>query len=269
MSSSSPFDPKALKKLHEYVTRCGGDDTMLDGWSAHTKARESGAAHYSGQADSYWYDAHGKIFRSMAAATRSLGLEPSSPGTLLTSDPKALEKLHEYVARCGGDDTMLDGWSAQTRVREPNAAYPHVRTEHVFIDSQSRRFASMAAVARFLRVEPELLDRNAHPTGPRCSRRPIKRPCFRDDYISEAESRACSALSAHCGPSEVYCSACGHGDNEQGNDILRCDGPGCGPACEPVPTSEISLLDADNVRVLDAGDVGDGSAVVVCAEVYT
>ena len=235
-------DPAALEKLRAYVARCGGDDAMLDGWSAETAAREPTTKPRSRAADSYYHDPHGKTFNSMASVVRSLGLEALRG----SSDPAELGNLREYEAGCGSDEDTLDGWTAQ--VRQPAAAHPAVRIDHVFIASQRRSSRPMTAFATTL----------AERQGPRCSQRPVKRRRTSDDYISETESRGCGAPSTHRGPwpgcatvpSDTQCSTL--------------------PAYDPEAASEASLLlDADNVRVLDdAGDVWDGSDVlVVCAEV--
>ena len=235
-------DPAALEKLRAYVARCGGDDAMLDGWSAETAVREPTTKSRARGFDSYYYDPQRKTFNSMASVVRSLGLEALRG----SSDPAALGNLREYEAGCGSDEDTLDGWTAQ--VRQPAAAHPAVRIDHVFIDSQRRSSIPMTAVATTL----------AERQGPHCSQRPIKRRRTSDDYISETESR-CGAPSTHRGPwpgcaavpSDTQCST--------------------RPAYEPEAAPEANLLlDADNVRVLDdVGDVWDGSdaVVVVCAEV--
>ena len=240
--TTSPSSGYVFDQLRAYVARCGGDDAMLDGWSAQTAVREPTRPEAKPHTDSYYHDPHGKTFTSMASVVRSLGLE----GLRGSSAPAALGNLREYEAGCGSDEDTLDGWTAQ--VRQPAAAHPAVRIDHVFIDSQRRSSRPMTAVATTL----------AERQGPRCSQRPIKRRRTSDDYISETESRGCGAPSTHRGPwpgcaavpSDTQCSTC--------------------PAYEPEAASEASLLlDADNVRVLDdAGDVWDGSDVlVVCAEV--
>ena len=243
--TTSPSSGCVFDQLRAYVARRGGDDAMLDGWSAQTAVREPTRPGARGASDSYYHDPHGKTFKSMASVVRSLGLEDLRDAGR-SSDPTALGNLREYEAGCGSDEDTLDGWTAQ--VRQPAAAHPAVRIDHVFIDSQRQSSRPMTAVATTL----------AERQGPRCSQRPIKRRRTSDDYISETESRGCGAPSTHRGPwpgcaavpSHTQCSTC--------------------PAYEPEAASEASLLlDADNVRVLDdAGDVWDGSDVlVVCAEV--
>ena len=239
--TTSPSPGCVFDQLRAYVARCGGDDAMLDGWSAHSAVREPAMPEEKPITDKFYHDPHGKTFNSMASVVRSLGLEALRG----SSDPAVLGNLREYEAGCGSDEDTLDGWTAQ--VRQPAAAHPAVRIDHVFIDSQRQSSRPMTAVATTL----------AERQGPHCSQRPIKRRRTSDDYISETESR-CGAPSTHRGPwlgcaavpSDTQCSTL--------------------PAYEPEAAPEANLLlDADNVRVLDdAGDVWDGSdVVVVCAEV--
>ena len=241
--TTSPSPGCVFDQLRAYVARCGGDDAMLDGWSAHSAVREPAMPEEKPITDKFYHDPHGKTFNSMASVVRSLGLEALRG----SSDPAALGNLREYEAGCGSDEDTLDGWTAQ--VRQPAAAHPAVRIDHVFIDSQRQSSRPMTAVATTL----------AERQGPHCSQRPIKRRRTSDDYLSETESRGCGVPSTHRGPwpgcaavpSDTQCSTL--------------------PAYEPEAAPEANLLlDADNVRVLDdVGDVWDGSdaVVVVCAEV--
>ena len=146
-------------QLRAYVARCGGDDAMLDGWSAETAVREPAVPEEKRATDSYYYDPHGKTFNSMASVVRSLGLEAlrdaASFGGALgrSSDPAALEKLRAYVARCGGDDAMLDGWSAETAVREPTTKSRARGSDSYYYDPHGKTFNSMASVVRSLGLE--------------------------------------------------------------------------------------------------------------------
>ena len=159
-STTSPSPGCVFDQLRAYVARCGGDDAMLDGWSAHSAVREPAMPEEKPITDKFYHDPHGKTFNSMASVVRSLGLEAlhAAPfGRALplgrSSDPAALEKLRAYVARCGGDDAMLDGWSAETAVREPTTKSRARGFDSYYYDPQRKTFNSMASVVRSLGLE--------------------------------------------------------------------------------------------------------------------
>ena len=166
--TTSPSPGCVFDQLRAYVARCGGDDTMLYGWSAETAAREPTNPEEKPITDKFYHDPHGKTFNSMASVVRSLGLEALRDAASLgrSSDPAALEKLRAYVARCGGNDAVLDGWSAQTAVREPTKPGARGASDSYYHDPQGKTFTSMASVVRSLGLE-DLRDagRSSDPTA--------------------------------------------------------------------------------------------------------
>ena len=64
---------KVLASLGDYLEKCGGSHTMIEGWYTKTEFRKEGVT--AGTYDSYFFNSQGKRFRSKAEIARYFSLE--------------------------------------------------------------------------------------------------------------------------------------------------------------------------------------------------
>ena len=130
------------------------------------------------------------------------------------------------------------GWVRMSKKR-PDGQQGAKQVDHIWISPEGRRFRSLKNAHEHLsgypvgQVAAPAKEKPKKKAKPKSAKVPYKRT-----QAGQAAAAAAPAAAA-AATGHIVCHTCGSPDDEPGNDILLCDGPGCESAfhmqCLPTP----------------------------------